>query len=126
VGSSQTSGGCERVVDADVFKAYNCCMDAGMMTINISLPKPMYADAKKKVLQKRYASISELVRDGVRKILYPELTVNGFTKEFEERVLAAEKEADAGNVIEWNGKESDLAKYYDKNKKNFGLPSKLK
>ncbi len=58
-----------------------------MATINISIPQGMYEDAKKLMVKKRYASISELVRDGLRKIMYPELTENGFTKEFEDEVL---------------------------------------
>jgi Arc/MetJ-type ribon-helix-helix transcriptional regulator len=74
-------------IEVNVCKAYNCCMDAKMMTINISLPKAMYADAKKKVADKRYASISELVRDAVRGVLYTEITENGFTREFEDKVL---------------------------------------
>lgn len=75
------------------------------MTINISLPKPLYADVKRKVAQNRYASVSELIRDAVRRILYPGLTENGFTKEFEDRVLKAEAEPEE-NGIEWNGRGS--------------------
>jgi Arc/MetJ-type ribon-helix-helix transcriptional regulator len=114
------------VVDLVVWWVYNDCMDTEMMTINISMPKAMYADAKKKVAARRYASISELIRDGVRAILYPNITVNGFTKEFEDSVLKSEKEADAGNVIEWNGKESDLVRAYEKDPKNFDLHTKSK
>lgn len=39
-------------------------------TVNISLPKEMYQDAKRVVKEKKYASISELVRDGIRKVVY--------------------------------------------------------
>jgi len=60
-------------------------------TINISLPKTMYRDAKKTLSKRGYASISELIRDALRDWLYPKVTVNGFTSEFEERVLRAEK-----------------------------------
>jgi Arc/MetJ-type ribon-helix-helix transcriptional regulator len=87
-------------------------MDDEMMTINISMPKGMYADAKKKVATRHYASISELIRDGVRGILYPNLTVNGFTPEFEEEVLRRSGEP-SDNDIEWDGKESDLIKYVE-------------
>lgn len=41
-------------------------------TINISLPKEMYKDAKRVIRERRYASISELVREGMRKIIYDE------------------------------------------------------
>ncbi len=39
-------------------------------TINISLPKEMYKDAKRVLEERRYASISELVREGIRKVIY--------------------------------------------------------
>lgn len=82
------------------------------MTINISLPKPLYADAKRAVAKRRYVSISELVRDAVRRVLYPNprLTVNGFTKEFEDMVLRREKDPVEDDIV-WEGKESDLVKY---------------
>ncbi|CAN5146159.1 hypothetical protein BH11PAT1_BH11PAT1_7700 [soil metagenome] len=63
-----------------------------MATINISLPKGMYEDVKKTVKKKEYTSVSELIRDSLRKMLYPELTVNGFTKEFEDEVLRSAAE----------------------------------
>lgn len=104
-------------------KSYNNCMD--MMTINISMPKRLYADAKRIAVKKRYASISELVRDAVRQMVHPiKLTVNGFTPEFEEMVLRAEKEPLENDIV-WEGKESDLVKYVE-NKKGYGLHSKSK
>lgn len=52
----------------------------------------MYIDAKK-ILEKRgYASISELVRDALRGWLYPKITENGFTPEFEDIVLKSAAE----------------------------------
>jgi len=53
-----------------------------------------------------YASISELIRQALRDVLYPKITENGFTPEFEEAVLRAEKNANSGNVVKWNGKGS--------------------
>ncbi|MBI4991450.1 hypothetical protein HZB96_05145 [Candidatus Gottesmanbacteria bacterium] len=44
-------------------------------TINISLPKTMYQDAKRYVEKKGYMSISELIRDALRNILYPRQTI---------------------------------------------------
>ena len=63
-------------------------------TINISLPKEMYKDAKKAAKQKRYTSISELVRDALRKTIYNEneITENGFPRWFEDRVLESERQ----------------------------------
>ncbi len=56
-------------------------------TINISLPISMYTEAKKVVSKRGYSSISELIREALRGILYPNLTENGFTPEFEDEVL---------------------------------------
>lgn len=63
-----------------------------LTTINISLPQDMYKDAKKALISKRYSSVSELIRDALRKSLYGDLTENGFTKEFEDQVLASAAE----------------------------------
>lgn len=61
-------------------------------TINISLPTLMYKDAKKILAKRGFASISEFIRATLREELYPPmLTENGFTPEFEERVLRAAK-----------------------------------
>ncbi|MBI2596377.1 hypothetical protein HYW46_06625 [Candidatus Daviesbacteria bacterium] len=72
-------------------------------TINISLPKSLHADAKKAVAGKGYTSISELFRDALRRFLYPELTENGFTSEFEEEVLQIANDSNQ-EYIEWDGK----------------------
>lgn len=45
-----------------------------MKTINISMPNSMYEDMKKYVATHHYASISEFVRDAIRRILYPNIT----------------------------------------------------
>lgn len=83
-----------------------------MNTINISLPKSLYRDAKQVAREKGYSSISELVRDGLRRVIYPELTENGFTPEFEEAVLRSAKESvDEKDV--WETPE-DIDKYFTK------------
>lgn len=74
-------------------------------TINISLPKSMYQDAKKMLSKRGYTSISELIRNALRDELYPKLTENGFTPEFEEEVIRRSKEPRKKD-IEWNGKGS--------------------
>ena len=66
----------------------------------------MYQDAKAMLRIRGYASISELIRQALRDVLYPKITENGFTPEFEEEVLRAEKNANSGNVVKWNGKGS--------------------
>lgn len=70
-------------------------------TINISLPKAMYEDAKKYIKVRKFTSMSELVRNSLRGLLYPELTENGFTPEFEEKVLkSAAEPLEKGYVLE--------------------------
>ena len=64
-------------------------------TVNISLPKSMYEAAKRVMEQKHYSSISELVRDALRKVIDEDpnaITENGFPRWFEDKVLEAEKE----------------------------------
>lgn len=98
-----------------------------MMTINISMPKGLYSEAKKKAKRYHYASISELIRNALRWWLSDEdLTVNGFTPEFEEEVLKAEKEADKENVIEWDGKGSFTDFVLREGKKKWGKNDKSK
>lgn len=75
-------------------------------TINISLPQGLFDEAKKHQQEYHYSALSELIRDALRWWLNPRLTRNGFTPAFEREVLRAEKEADAGSVVEWDGKGS--------------------
>jgi len=82
----------------------------------------MYEDAKKMLESKGYASISELVRDALRKTLYrkEELTVNGFTKEFEDEVLKAASEREEDDFVLET--EEDINNYF----RYLKLPSKKK
>ena len=61
--------------------------------------------------------MSELVRDALRRTLYPEVTVNGFTPEFEEEVLRAETESRENNSV-WET-EADVDKYFRDLKKKI-------
>ncbi len=76
-------------------------------TVNISIPKNMYFGAKQMLVKKGYASISELFRDLLRDVLYPKLTVNGFTPEFEDMVLEAEKEPIENDIVLKTNKDVD-------------------
>lgn len=82
-------------------------------TVNISLPKEMYKDAKALMANRGYASISELVRDALRRTIYSsedEITENGFPKWFEDKVLEAAKEPfDKSRTIETD---EDLENYF--------------
>ncbi|MCJ7739924.1 ribbon-helix-helix protein, CopG family [Candidatus Microgenomates bacterium] len=93
-----------------------------MTTINISLPLQMYKEAKKTLADRGYASVSELVREALRGYLYPKLTVNGFTPEFEDRVLKAAKEPIDNDLVFKTEKDIDdyflhLKRKVKKNKK---------
>lgn len=89
------------------------------MTINISLPKTMLNDARKYLAARGYTSISELLRDALRDKLYPGLTENGFTPEFEDMVLESAKEP-IEKSKEWDGKTpfTDFVLKGDKSGKN--------
>lgn len=52
----------------------------------------MYDDAKKMLAKKHYASISELIRDALRRLIYQEVSDNGFTNEFEDKILQSAAE----------------------------------
>lgn len=71
--------------------------------------------------QRGYASISELVRDALRKTLYKEeITENGFTKEFEDEVLRSAAESDENEIVLET--EKDIDNYF----RYLKLPSKKK
>lgn len=81
-----------------------------MNTINISLPASLYRDIKRAIKERGYSSVSELMRDAVRRVLYPELTENGFTPEFEELVLESAKEpVEKGMILETD---EDVKNYF--------------
>lgn len=86
-----------------VWMLYNTCHM--ITTINISLPKSMYEDAQAMVERRGYSSMSEFIRDVLRKRLYPQLTENGFTPSFEEEVMRSASEP-IKNSVEWDGKGS--------------------
>lgn len=75
-----------------------------LTTINISLPTSMYKAAKELVKKRGYSSMSELIRDALREAIFP-VTENGFTPEFEERVLKAAAEP-VSKARAWDGKGS--------------------
>ena len=81
-------------------------------TINISLPKQLYKSAKKLVAEEKYSSISEVVRAGIRRVLYDadKITENGFPGWFEDKVLeSAQEPVKKSNV--WETK-ADIEKYF--------------
>lgn len=92
-------------------------------TINISLPSSMYEDMKAYLARRGYTSVSELVRDAVRDVLYPQLTENGFTPEFEEEVLQAAAESRQKDKA-WRT-EKDIDEYFDALRKRITKQRKI-
>ncbi len=88
------------------------------------MPKGLYTQAKVEAKKFHYNSVSEFIRDATRKLLYPRLTVNGFTPQFESMVLRREKQSTKNDIV-WEGKESDLANY-DKSPKKPRIYSRSK
>ena len=70
-----------------------------MNTVNISLPENMYKDVKKMLSGRGYSSVSELVRDALRKILYSEITESGFSWEFENEVLESAAQSPRKDIV---------------------------
>lgn len=80
----------------------------------------MYKDAKKAVSLRGFSSISEFIRNALRNSLYPKLTENGFTEEFEEEVLKSAAEPIDNDIVLKTDK--NIHDYFIKLK----LPSKIK
>ena len=77
------------------------------VTINVTMPRQLMNLVRREVKVGLYTSVSELLREGARRVVTRkgELTINGFTSEFEEEVLeAAAEPVDESDV--WDGKGS--------------------
>lgn len=83
-------------------------------TINISLPKQLYQAAKKLVAEGKYHSISEVVRAGLRRVIYDadKITDNGFPGWFEDQVLESAQESSKRPSV-WQTEE-EMEKYFKK------------
>lgn len=84
------------------------------ITINISLPKEMHRKAKNLVSEGKYASISEVVRAGLRRVTTEanQVTENGFPNWFEDKVLEAEQQPMSRDLV-WETEE-DITNYFKK------------
>lgn len=94
-----------------------------MTTINISLPKQLHKAAKKLVTEEKYSSISEVVRAGIRRVLYDadKITENGFPGWFEDQVLESAAEP-IKKSKEWKPKKMSIKhKRNDKGQTNWRL-----
>lgn len=84
-----------------------------MPQILINLPDKLKRDLDQYVDEYGYASTSEAVRQGIRQLVQnePKITVNGFTEEFENRVLEAAKEPLDQSVTLETGE--DIDRYFN-------------
>lgn len=65
-------------------------------TINISLPKQLSDLAHEQIKQGYYESVSEVVRDALRRLLVPEVPTFQMSKKAEKRAIKAYEEYQAG------------------------------
>jgi Arc/MetJ-type ribon-helix-helix transcriptional regulator len=83
-----------------------------MQTVNISLPVSLYSQAKAYMENTGYASISEVMRQALRKLLrLEELTENGYTKQAEESILKEIKKPTDGLIFKQG---EDVDDFFDK------------
>ena len=82
------------------------------VTINVTMPRGLMEKVKQLVSGGWYTSVSEVLRTGARRVLSDEqLTVNGFTREFEDEVLkAAAEPVDYSRVWETD---KDIDAFFD-------------
>jgi Arc/MetJ-type ribon-helix-helix transcriptional regulator len=82
------------------------------VTINVTMPKGLMGELKQLVVAGWYTSVSEVLRSGARQIVTNEkLTINGFTREFEDEVLkAAAEPVDYSKVWE---SDKDIDAFFD-------------
>lgn len=92
-------------------------------TINISLPKSILTDARKHMASRGFASLSEFIRSVLRNELYPRLTENGFTPEFEAEVLKAAAQPRSKDKT-WKSSK-DINRYFNKLKVELNGKNKL-
>lgn len=65
------------------------------------MPENLYKAAKKLVIEGKYHSISEVIRAGIRRVIYDadKITENGFPGWFEDRVLEAANESRKNDIV---------------------------
>ena len=93
-----------------------------MNTVNISLPENMYKDVKKMLSGHGYSSVSELVRDALRKILYSGTTESGFSRKFENEVLESAAQSPRKDIVLKT--DQDINKYFRKFHKRVDIKRK--
>lgn len=81
--------------------------------VNVSMPDELKKAVDQLVARGWYTSVSELIREGTRRVIKtsPKLTINGFTEEFENKVLEAANEPVDESLV-WKN-EADIDNYFD-------------
>jgi len=69
------------------------------LKVNVSLPAPMYARAKKMVEKGKYNSFSEVVRSGLRRELYQEELNPDFVKSVRQAERSGYKRFDSADEM---------------------------
>lgn len=67
-------------------------------TINISLPKQLSDLAHEQIKRGYYESVSEVIRDALRRLLVPEVPTFKMSKKAEKRAIKAYEEYQAGKT----------------------------
>lgn len=70
---------------------------SNITTINISLPKKLYDDAKQMASHQAYSSVSEVIRDALRRMLYQ--PADEIPTYLEEAAILAERESISTDII---------------------------
>jgi len=70
-----------------------------LTTINISLPEKMYEDVRSLAKNQSYSSVSEVVRDALRKLMNTSYSIDSTPQYLVDAAMAAEKEPEQDDVI---------------------------
>lgn len=88
------------------------------------MPEKLYKDAKKLVKEGKYHSISEVVRAGLRRVIYSadEITENNFPGWFEDAVLESAAEPVKKGVV----RKTEKHKKYDQGQSDWQVQSAVR
>jgi len=86
-----------------------------LTTINISLPEKMYKDVRSLAKNQSYSSVSEVVRDALRKLMNTSYSIDSTPQYLVDAAIAAEKEPVQDDVMLES--EEDIDSYFLNHKK---------
>ena len=86
-------------------------------TLTIKIPQEIERALQQEVAAGKYNSVNELIVKAVKRQINKRITLNGFTEEFETRVLkSASEKPGSGRVLET---ENDIRSYFTKIKRKI-------